>query len=168
LNEPGAPALRVGSVPAQTAGGRLAMSALDKDVQEGARRILWRAGSLPAAVELQSQTPVDLARETNGDMMLVMTVRLNALPGAPILLGARCGELACGAQVALPELAGLQQGQWQDLAVPLKCLLPPGSDAAHVSSPFVLSSRGALSIGLASVTLGTHGDVVAQCLRGGK
>jgi beta-glucosidase len=54
-------------------------------------------------------------------------------------------------------------GIWQTLAVPLKCLLPAGSDTRAVSSPLVLTTRGPLSFGLASVTLGTKGDILAGC-----
>ncbi len=166
LTDPDNPPLRVDTVPAQTIGGRIAITALDKDVQEGARQITLRAGARPAMIELESTRPVDMARETNGDVLLVLTLKLDAKPGAPVTLAARCGDAACGAPVALPELAKLSPGQWQDLAVPLKCLLPAGADSHRVSSPFVLMTKGALSLGLASVVLGTHADVVSGCLRG--
>ena len=66
-----------------------------------------------------------------------------------------------------PELAALPLGQWQTLAVPLKCLLPAGSASNAVSSPFVIATRGPLSFGLASVTLGTKGDIIAGCKSSG-
>lgn len=165
LTDPGAAPHVVGPVPAQTPGGRIAIAAMDKDVQEGARLITLRAGAQPATAELRAQTPADVTRETNGDVMLVMNVRLDAPPTAPVTLAARCGETLCGAPVALPELAALRPGAWQDFAVPLKCLLPTGADGSHLTSPFILSTTGALALGLASVTLGTHADVVSGCLR---
>ena len=165
LTDPDNPRLRVEAVPAQTIGGRIAISATDKDVQEGARQITMRAGSSAATIELEATSPVDISRETNGDMMVVMTLRLGAKPGASVTLAARCGDALCGAPVTLTELAALRPGVWQDVAVPLKCLLPAGADSTRVSSPFVLSSKGALSLGLASVVLGTHSDTVSGCLR---
>jgi beta-glucosidase len=163
LNDPAAAPHTVGPVPAATPGGRLAITAIDKDVQEGARRIVLGAGPQPATIALEAAAALDLSRETNGDVLLLVTLRLDARPGAPVSLAARCGGKACGAPVVLPELATMTPGSWQTLAVPLKCLLPVGADRNAVTSPFVLASRGPLSLGLASVTLGTHGDVVARC-----
>lgn len=163
LTDPDNPQLRVEAVPAKTIGGRIAISAMDKDVQEGARQITLRAGSTAATIELEAPSPIDLSRETNGDMMVVLTLRLGARLGAPVTLAARCSDALCGAPVVLTETAGLRPGVWQDVAVPLKCLLPAGADSTRVTSPFVLSSKGALSLGLASVTLGTHADVVSGC-----
>ncbi|WP_421838055.1 glycoside hydrolase family 3 N-terminal domain-containing protein [Novosphingobium sp.] len=153
----------VGPVPASTAGHRLTIAAIDKDVQEGARRITLAAGTQPATIALEAATPQDLARETNGDVLLLITMRLDARPGAQVTLSARCGSGPCGAPVALPELNAMPLGTWQTLAVPLKCLLPAGSASQAVSSPLVLTTRGPLSFGLASVTLGTKGDILARC-----
>ncbi len=163
LTDPAAAPHTVGPVPAATPGGRIAISAIDKDVQEGARRIVLAAGAQPATIALEAALPQDLSRETNGDVLLLLNVRLDAKPGASVTISARCGPNACAAPVALPELAALPLGQWQTLAVPLKCLLPAGADTHAITSPLVLTSRGPLSLGLASVTLGTKGDIVAQC-----
>ncbi|WP_298193874.1 glycoside hydrolase family 3 protein [Novosphingobium sp.] len=153
----------VGPVPAATPGGRISIAAIDKDVQEGARRIVVAAGHQPAMIALEAATPHDLSRETNGDVLLLLNMLLDAKPGAPVTVSARCGNGPCGASVPLPELATMPVGTWLTLAVPLKCLLPAGSASNAVSSPLVLSTRGALSLGLASVTLGTKGDILAGC-----
>lgn len=164
LNDPGAAPHTVGPVPAATPGGRLTITAIDKDVQEGARRITLSAGAQPATIALESDAPVDLSRETNGDVLLLLTMRLDAKPGAPITLAAQCGAGSCAAPVPLPELAALPTGTWQTLAVPLKCLLPAGADSHAVTAPLVLASRGPVSLGLESVKLGTSGDLTARCL----
>lgn len=163
LTDPSAAPHVVGPVPAATPGGRIAISAIDKDVQEGARRIVIGKGPEPATIALEAASPRDLSRETNGDVLLLLAIRLDAKPGSPVTIAARCGGGSCAAPVALPEFAALPVGQWQTLAVPLKCLLPTGSARIAVSSPMVLASRGPLSFGLASVTLGTKGDIVAAC-----
>jgi beta-glucosidase len=168
LTDPGAAPHVVGPVPAATPGGRITITAIDKDVQEGARRLVVAPGAQLATIALETDIPQDLSRETNGDVLLLVTIRLDAHPGAAVTLAARCGAAPCGVPVALPELAALPPGAWQTLAVPLKCLLPAGADRSAVTSPFVLASRGPLSLGLASVTLGTHGDIVAQCNTVGK
>src|SRR5690606_33832409 len=75
---------------AATADGSVTMTAINTDVQEGARLFAFKgAGS----VELRSNTPLNLVRETNGDGFVVATVRVDALPaGAKATIGAGCGE----------------------------------------------------------------------------
>lgn len=163
LTDPYAAPHVVGPIPAATPGGRIAITAIDKDVQEGARRIVVGKGPEPATIALEAASPRDLSRETNGDVLLLLGVKLDAKPGAPVTISARCGNGPCGTPVALPELANLALGEWKTLAVPLKCLLPAGSTSNAVSSPLVLATRGPLSFGLASVTLGTKGDILAGC-----
>ncbi len=163
LTDPAAAPLTAGPVPAATPGNRLTITAIDTDVQEGARRITLAAGPHPATIALEATTPQDLSRETNGDVLLLLNLQLDAKPGAPVTVSARCGSAPCGAPVPLPELAVMPLGTWRTLAIPLKCLLPAGAASNAVSSPLVLGSRGPLSLGLASVTLGTKGDIVAGC-----
>lgn len=163
LTDPYAAPHVVGPVPAATPGGRIAITAIDKDVQEGARRIVVGKGPEAAMIALEAASPRDLSRETNGDVLLLVNMKLDAKPGAPVTLSARCGNGPCGAPVPLPELATMPVGTWQTLAVPLKCLLPAGSASDSVSSPLVLATRGPLSFGLASLTLGTKGDILAGC-----
>lgn len=163
LTDPYAAPHVVGPVPASTPGGRVAITAIDKDVQEGARRIVVGKGPEPATIALEAASPRDLSRETNGDVLLLLNLKLDAKPGATVTISARCGSGPCAAPVALPELAGMPLGEWKTLAVPLKCLLPAGSTSTAVSSPMVLTTRGQLSFGLASVTLGTKGDILAGC-----
>ncbi|MBX9662082.1 glycoside hydrolase family 3 protein [Novosphingobium sp.] len=163
LTDPYAAPHVVGPVPASTPGGRITITAIDKDVQEGARRIVVGKGPEAATIALESASPRDLSRETNGDVLLLVNLKLDARPGAPVTLSARCGNGPCAAPVALPELSALPIGEWKVLAVPLKCLLPAGSASNAVSSPLVLATRGPLSFSLASVTLGTKGDILAGC-----
>ncbi|OYU35427.1 MAG: 1,4-beta-D-glucan glucohydrolase [Novosphingobium sp. PASSN1] len=163
LTDPAAAPNTVGPVPAATPGGRVTIAAIDKDVQEGARRIVIAPGKQPVTIALESDSPVDLSRETNGDVLLLLTVRLEAKTAAPVTIAARCGQGPCAAPVPLPELAALPIGQWQTLAVPLKCLLPAGADSSRVTAPLILASPGPLALGLASVTLGTKADVTARC-----
>lgn len=163
LSDPAAAPHVVGPVPASTPGGRIAITAIDKDVQEGARRIVIGKGAEAATVALEAAGPHDLSRETNGDVLLLLNLKLDARPGAPVTIAARCGSGPCGAPLPLPELAAMPPGAWTTLAVPLKCLLPAGSSRSAVTSPFVLATRGPLSFGLASVTLGSTGDTLVTC-----
>ncbi len=60
--------------PAEAVGGRVKVTAVDDQVQEGARRFVF-AGDGKAAVQITSEGAVDLSRETNGDVMLLVRLR---------------------------------------------------------------------------------------------
>src|SRR3546814_3154082 len=82
--------LRVTTVPATGLSGRATVQAADHSVQEGARQFVIAAGPDGAAVEINAQSAIDLSRETNGDVMLLATLRLDAAPSAPVFMSVRC------------------------------------------------------------------------------
>lgn len=157
--------LRVTTVPATGLSGRAAVSAADHTVQEGARQFVIAAGPGGALVEINAHDAVDLSRETNGDVMLLATLRLDAPPSAPVSMSVRCETSECGHLLRLPELTELAPGQWHILGVPLKCFAAAGADMARVTAPFRLTTSGSLGISLSRVALGSgaDADVVAKC-----
>src|SRR3546814_16235458 len=103
--------LRVTTVPATGLSGRATVQAADHSVQEGARQFVIAAGPDGAAVEINAQSAIDLSRDTNGDVMLLATLRLDAAPSAPVFMSVRCHSAACGRPLPLPALAALYPGQ---------------------------------------------------------
>ncbi|MEP9401395.1 glycoside hydrolase family 3 protein [Sphingomonas silueang] len=150
---------RVTTVPAQSGGGRVKVSATDYGVQEGARRFEVD-GSGPAEIVLRTQSPVDLLRQTNGDVMLLATMRVDAAPTRPVTLGIRTG--AGGSTVPLGQLDLLPAGQWKTVGVPLKCFAG-NVNMGTVDTPFVLSTDGRMTVSIARVLLGTTADVTLPC-----
>ena len=152
---------RVTTVPAQSGSGRVKVTATDYGVQEGARRFAID-GSGPAQISLSTQSPVDLTRQTNGDVMLLSTMRVDAAPTKPVTLSLRSGP--GGGQVALGGMEKLPAGQWKTLGVPLKCF-GGNVNMGKVDSPFILATEGALTVSVARVALGTTADVTLSCAR---
>ncbi len=150
---------RITTVPAQSGAGRVKVTATDHGVQEGARRFEID-GSGPAQVLLSTQSPVDLTRQTNGDVMLLATMRVDAAPTRPVTLSLRSGP--GGGQVALGRMEKLPVGQWKTLGVPLKCF-GGNVNMGKVDSPFILATEGALTVSVARVALGTTADVTTSC-----
>ena len=146
---------------ASTTDGSLEMSAINHEVQEGARLFAW---SGPATVQVLSGEPLDLTRETNGDVPVVLTLRVDALPdNGKASLGAGCGE-GCGSQVEIGEaLANLPRGEWTRLAVPLKCLRLFGADTGRLDVPFQLQADAGAKIALARVAASTEYDHQVSC-----
>src|SRR5690606_18670850 len=123
-------AMDVAQPAATTGDGSLEMSAINHEVQEGARLFAW---SGPATVQVLSGESLDVTRETNGDVPVVLTLRVDALPasGNASLL-ASCGE-GCSGEIEIGQaLATLPRGEWTRLAVPLKCLRLRGADVSRL------------------------------------
>jgi beta-glucosidase len=152
------------SVPAQALAGRIKVTAIDYGVQEGARHFSL-AGGAPQAIELRSSDPIDLSRESNGDVMLLATMRLDAPQGSDLTLGVTCGA-GCGG--SRPLSAGmLPVGKWRVVGIPLKCFAATngrtGADVKRIDAPFVLRTSQTLEISLARVSLGMVADDVLAC-----
>ena len=161
----GSDSLRVTTVPATALSGRARISATDHDVQEGARSFAIDAHPAGAAVELGTHDAVDLSRETNGDVLLLTTVRLDAPLPAPLRMSVLCEGTSCGADVAIAEFGALPVGQWQTVGVLLKCFRAAGADMTRITAPFRLTTSDAAQFSLARIALGSlsEADVIAQC-----
>ncbi len=146
---------------ATTTDGSLEMSAINYEVQEGARLFAW-AGD--AALQLRSNVPLDLVRETNGDIFVIATLRVDAFPeGGEAALVAGCGA-GCSAQVPLgAALATLPRQEWTRLAVPLRCLRVAGADTGRLDMPFAVQAQAGTRIALTRVAAGTQFDHRVDC-----
>jgi beta-glucosidase len=153
---------RVSTTPAETAGGRVKVTAVDDTVQEGARRFVF-AGDGPATVEIAGEGAADLTREANGDVMLLVRLRRDADAPKDVTLGVACGK-GCGAQLPFADtLSGVPAGKWTTIGVPLKCFAKAGADVAKVNQPLAIASSSKLDVSLSQVKLGTVADKVYAC-----
>jgi beta-glucosidase len=149
--------------PASTSDGSLRMSALDYKAQEDARRFTWEQGN--AQLVIRARTPLDLDRQTNGDVLLVATLRVDARPSQETWIGMGCGQ-GCQGRVALDAaLARLQPEQWVRLGVPLKCFRTAGADMHHIDRPFVLHAGKGDQLAIYRIALGTDVDQVVDCAK---
>jgi beta-glucosidase len=149
---------RITTVPAEALGGRARVTAEDFAVQEGARRFVISGGE--AAVSLSTLDPVDISRETNGEVLLLVTLKMTDAPEwAGIAMRSGDGGEAAVAAVQLPE-----SGEFARYGLPLRCLRDKGMDMSAVTAPFILATEGAADFSLAEVRLGTDAEVVLPCV----
>ena len=138
----------------------IAIAPFDYQVQEGARRLRWRE---PASVALRAGEPPDLNRETNGDVLVIATLRVDALPkSGNVDLVARGGRT----QATLPlgkALAALPKGEWLRFGVPLKCLRVAGADTGKLDTPFAIRGDAGLDLSLAEVAAATDFQHKLDC-----
>jgi beta-glucosidase len=146
-------ATKVTTLPAAVQDNSLRVAAVDYKAQEDALRFSW-AGTGKASAFLSADAPFDVLRESNGDVMLVLTLRPETVPQAEVNLGVACGD-GCAAALPLRDaLAALPKEQWTTLGVPLKCFGAAGADLTKLSQPMRLETAGALQFSLSRVTLG--------------
>jgi len=139
--------------------GDVKLSRVDRLRQEDSLR-LTGAGSAGALV-FDSTQGEDFSRETNADMMLVLTVK-NDGPTAGISLSVACGS---GCQAVVPidaDLRALPAGQWQRLGVPLKCFSRAGADMNRLGR-VELRATGPVDLSLNRVALGVDVDRTSAC-----
>jgi beta-glucosidase len=152
---------RVTTIPATMLGGRATVTATDHLVQEGARKFAI-SGTGTTVVQLSTTAPIDLTREANGDVRLLVTIRRDSATSAPVDIGAGCGT-GCGGMVYAPQLAALPMGKWQTIGVSLKCLAAQGANMARIDAPLRIVTKGSISFSLARVALGTDANLVVDC-----
>lgn len=164
----GTNALRVTTVPAEALDGRVRIAATDHGVQEGARSFAVDAHAQGAAIELSTFDPIDLSRETNGDMLLLTTVRRDAPIARTLSMAVSCDSEPCGEAVPVREFGALALGEWQTVGVLLKCFRATGADMTRITAPFRIATDGAAEISIARVALGSlsEADVIADCPTG--
>ena len=161
LNGGGGAMTAVDQPQAQTSDGHLKLSAIDYKVQEGARRLQW---SGDASASLLSNAPIDLGRETNGDVLLIATLRVDALPAdGKVALFARSGEQQVGELQIGPALAALPRGEWVRFGVPLKCVRVAGADTTRLDVPFGIRAGAGLDLALADVVAATDYQHKLDC-----
>jgi beta-glucosidase len=156
-------ATNVAATPAATADGSLQITALDYKAQEDARSLSW-SGAGVATVELVAPAPLDVERETNGDVMLVTTMKVDAVsPDDTSTIGIGCGA-GCSARVPVgSQLATLPRGQWLRVGISLKCFRDAGANMSKVDRPFEWTSHTAGKIAITDVSLGTVADQTLAC-----
>ncbi len=147
---------RITTVPAEALDGRAQITAVNYVVQEGARRFDIASGE--AAISVSSFEPVDITRETNADIMLLFTVKVDEAPEwAGIAMRSGMNDM----QVSTVQLPA--NGEFTRYGLALKCLRDKGVDMANVGAPFILATEGGGDLALAEVRLGMDAEVVLPC-----
>ena len=153
----------ISTVPVTVADGRVRVARIDREAQEDSLHFQWLGKGL-AGVELDSRESFDFTRETNGDVALVLSLRLHKAPNGRVDLGMACGP-ECGGTVRVDHRTGeVPQGTWSRLAIPLKCFSNAGADMGKITTGFSVRTAGTLDMAISRVALGTESDAQVACL----
>ena len=123
----------------------------DRVAQEDSVRIAWTGRG--AAVAALVGDPVDVTREANGDVALIVDLRVDGAPSAPVTLGGR------DVSARLRALAATRN--WGQVAVPLRCFT--GTDLARVTQPFAMATAGRLDVTVSGIRFGSATEGLVDC-----
>jgi beta-glucosidase len=116
--------------------------------QEGAVQLAWPAG--PAKLRIGGGD-LNLARETNADLSLRITYKLDKPATGPVRLSMEGGSNT-GAIDATSLFTG-KTGEWRTVNIILKCYRDAGVDMSKVTAPFVVDASGPLVFTLAEARI---------------
>jgi len=136
-----APEATSGTSPRNT----LAMRSVDAGGMQGAGRSLVWAGEAEARV---TGPAVDLSRQANGDVTLLVAYRVDERPTAPVRLGLGAATVPLEGVLNSAPL-----GQWQRVKIRLACFRRDGETLAAVNAPASIATSGRLSLSISELRL---------------
>lgn len=149
------------TVPVKTKDGSLSIRAVDRNAQEDAWKLEWKG---TARAEWTPPSALDINRETNGDVAVLVTLKVDALGSGPVSLLADCEGETCGAKIPLTDtLKAIPSGQWQRVGVLMKCIRKAGANMARLTAPFGIEAGAGTVITVHEVRQGTDAERSVAC-----
>lgn len=128
--------------------GAIARATVDgPQTQEGGQQFTW---SGPGTLSIQGMD-LDLTRETNADLSLQISYRLDQAASGPVRLR-MLGGSGTGAIDATSLFTGAT-GQWRTAKILLKCYQGNGVDVGKVTAPFAVEAGAPLRFAIADVRI---------------
>ena len=162
LVEPDQSKIRVLAGAGQTTTGRLTVAGVDRRAQEDSRRFVWNGSGL-AEARIEANRPVDLSRESNGELSLVVEYKIDGAPTAPVTVNLTSGVAAPVSVPVSGMIAKAKRGEWTSLAIPLKCFAAKGADMTQVTAPFGIATTGKLDMSVSDVRVDSVGGSMTAC-----
>jgi beta-glucosidase len=142
--------------------GRVRLAATDHAAQEDARRLSWSGGGA-SMIGLAGKSPIDLQRESNGQLSLGFDYRVDQAPSAGVSVLMECGAGCRGAVPITRQLGSSPAGQWRHLKIPLACFARSGADMSRISAPFYIATAGQLELSVGAIHLESGTDGLLDC-----
>ena len=129
----------------------VALSAVDRNVQEDARKAQWR-GRDEAQIYLQS-SPIDLRAETADGMTLEIDFLVEQAPAGRVQMRMDCGFPCTGGLLVTPIFAGVPEGAWDTLQIPLRCFQASGAEMDRIDTPFLITTDGPFELRFSRIAI---------------
>ena len=140
----------------QSSTGSVVVQAIDRVVQEDARRITFTGASERLSiVYMQSEYPTDLTALNDAGGALSIDFRVQSRPTSPVSLRMDCKYPCSGAVRFTKVLLDAPLGEWTKRAVPVACFEEAGLNLAQVNTAFVLATEGDITLDVSEIKLTT-------------
>lgn len=159
-------AVKVGPRGATSGRGELNLSVVDRELQEDARRLEFTGvGQHLSQVYFQFDEPMNMRALEMANGALSIEMRLLRKPTDRVSLRMDCSWPCSGEIDITPVLQRVELDRWQKLAFPLKCFAQLGVDSSKVNTPFLLATRGGMSLDISEIALVEDPDesIVMSC-----
>ena len=138
--------------------GSVQQTRVDRAAQEDSLRFTFD-GAQPSSAYIDEAAPVDLGRETNGDLSLIVDYRVVQAPTAEVTLNVM-GKTVAG----VPITGALRNiGDWRQIAVPLRCFAQGGATMGAVQRPWMIATPGKLTIDVSGVRIASAPPGPVSC-----
>jgi beta-glucosidase len=137
--------------------GGVTLSAVDRRGQEDTRLITF-SGAGEQALRITTAEPLDIARETNAELSLLIDYNVRSGPTADVKLGMDNASVT-----VTNALRGAPKGEWRTLAVPLKCFAKGGAEMTRISTPLVLGTSGRLAVAISDIRVASAAVPQDRC-----
>ena len=135
----------------------------DRTAQEDSVRLRW-TGAGRAVAAIVDDAPIDLSRQTNGELALELEFRVDAAPTADVSLTMGCGAGCAGGFPLRPVLTqAAATRRWTRLAIPLRCFQNAGVDMTRVVQPLSIVTAGSLDLTISSARIASPSGPVIAC-----
>ena len=160
IAQEGGPTVVVTGPTGATGENRVRVSGVDRRAQEDSRLFAFDDSGVGIA-RIGAPQPLDLTREANGELHLIVEYRVDEAPTGEVLLGMNDATVPITGFIrAAPP------GQWTSLSVPLQCFGRGGADFQRITAPFVLRTGGRLRMAVSDIRLAHPGGSLSmQCGR---
>ena len=133
------------------------LRAIDRRGQEDSRLVTF-GGAGEQSLRIATAQPLDIAREANAELSLLIDYSIRSGPTADVKLGIDNALVP-----VTNSLRSAPRGEWRTLTVPLKCFARSGADMGKISTPLVLRTSGKLAVGISDIRIGSASVPQDRC-----
>ena len=133
----------------------------DRVAQGDSSLLRWLPGQPGYLVVTRNGPPLDLERESNGQLALSLLLRTGPEASGKLYVGMRDSNGRTARVEITPILKS--DGQWRQYRIALRCLAMRGLDMRGIAAPLVLYAEDSTPVGIAEVRLATAAEGDAYC-----
>ncbi|WP_416194292.1 glycoside hydrolase family 3 N-terminal domain-containing protein [Sphingomonas mollis] len=139
--------------------GAVLLTRTDRNAQEDTLRLAW-SGTGKGRLAVEQAMPIDVSRESNGQLSIVVDYRLRAKPTGPVTIGMEGGKTAT---VPVGGALTAAANSWGTMAVPLHCFADGGVDMKKMTRSFMMETAGKLDIDISGIRIASAPPGPVSC-----